>query len=540
MTADVRAFRRIADAYLEETNQLFPHEASALGLAEFNSEIGRNDAGTHLRHRKLLVSAIEEIEDLPDTAFHGDDWLDRRGLLALLRTALFFNQRERWRIDPQMHSDAAIDSVFNLAIRYSDRLPLILPAIESRLARLPYFLEAGAACVRRPVPLWTKLAGKACAGAEKFLVEFGAQLMPLSATPEKFAQLLAGAVGAFRAFAAETARKPAGPANGYAVGREGFEFLVRERTGLQYTARELNALGARLVAKTKLDIDREARRFGRRTSAQILDEAAERWTPRGGSVLEEYQAATGEISRRFQKAGLVTFPKGERCKVLPVPPFMRHQFPTAAYHSPAPFDRDQTGIFWVNDLSGGVRDAKKAAAEIRQHFGMEFTCAHEAYPGHHLQHVIQNKHRSKFRRLFHHAIYYEGWTLWCEKMAVDERVIDFPEARLIQLHDALWRAHRIGIDSSLHDGTLTFAGACKRLRDGAGFTAARAEGDVNWYTSSPTVPMSYLLGRLEVERLHERFVRDSGWTLRCFNDWMLSFGAIPWSWIVKSESRRLP
>ncbi len=234
----------------------------------------------------------------------------------------------------------------------------------------------------------------------------------------------------------------------------------------------------------------------------------------------------------------MTFPTGERCKVLLVPSFLRHLFPTAAYHQPGQFDRDQTGIFWVNDLSVEQRDPAKKAAEVRQHFGLEFTCAHEAYPGHHLQFCIQNQHPSKLRRLFHHAIFYEGWTLWCEKMAVDQKIIDLPEARLIQLRDALWRAHRIVIDCGLHDGSLTFSGACRRLVEGAGFTPGRARADVNWYTSAPTVPMSYLLGRLEVERLYGRLVNEEGWSLRRFNDWMLAHGALPWSWIWQAGLRR--
>jgi hypothetical protein len=49
--------------------------------------------------------------------------------------------------------------------------------------------------------------------------------------------------------------------------------------------------------------------------------------------------------------------------------------------------------------------------------------------------------------------------------------------------------------------------------------------------------MSYLLGRLEVERLHAHFVGSEGWSLRRFNDWVLSFGAIPWAWIWQSTLR---
>jgi len=113
--------------------------------------------------------------------------------------------------------------------------------------------------------------------------------------------------------------------------------------------------------------------------------------------------------------------------------------------------------------------------------------------------------------------------------------------RLQQLHDALWRACRIVIDCGLHSGGLSYNGAVRLLMERAGFTKARAEGDVNWYTSSPTVPMSYLLGRLELERLHVRLTargrgRD-GWTERGFNDYILSFGAIPWSWIWEAQLR---
>jgi uncharacterized protein (DUF885 family) len=44
--------------------------------------------------------------------------------------------------------------------------------------------------------------------------------------------------------------------------------------------------------------------------------------------------------------------------------------------------------------------------------------------------------------------------------------------------------------------------------------------------------MSYLIGRLEVEKLHERLCVRGGWPLKKFNDWMLSHGAIPYSWFA--------
>ena len=308
----------------------------------------------------------------------------------------------------------------------------------------------------------------------------------------------------------QIAEKKQGPAGGFAVGRAGMEMLVRERLGVSRSLAEIEATGWMLIERIEEEIRLEARKFGRKSAKAILEEAAEKWEPKGPSLLEEYERVTGMMREAFDKKGLLTLPPGEKLRVLPVPDFLKHQFPTAAYRQPGPYSRDQTGIFWVNDLGAGMRDPAKKRAETRQHFGMELTCAHEAYPGHHVQFVIQNRHPSKLRRLFAHAIFYEGWTLWCEKMCVEQGILRKPEAKLQQLHDALWRACRIVIDCGLHSGTLTYKGAVRLLMERAGFTRARAEGDVNWYTSAPTVPMSYLLGRLELERLHARLTGAEG------------------------------
>ncbi|MDQ3622731.1 MAG: DUF885 domain-containing protein [Verrucomicrobiota bacterium] len=537
MSPAVRQFRRLADHYLEEHWKLFPQEASEHGLHAFDDQLGENDADTWQRSIRLMGETLAAVEALPDSAFAADDWLDRRGFLALLRSELFFTDRfPRWRMNPQAHVDVALESILLLLIRNADRLERVRPAVERRLAQLPRFLAQGAACLRAPVPIWTRLARKTCAGAESFLNDVAVQLAPISREPETTRRLARDAIAAFAQFAETAARHDPSPANAYAIGRQQFEMLIRERTGLPYSLPEVQALGEDLVHRLRAELDGEARKFGRKKASQILEAAAERWAEEQtktarGSLLDQYRRLTVHVRERFERAEVVTFPKGEHCRVLLVPVFLRHHFPTAAYLSPGAFDRDQTGIFWVNDLSLEHTNPAQKAAEIRQHFGLEFTCAHEAYPGHHLQFAIQNRHPSKLRRLFHHAIFYEGWTLWCEKLSVEQRVIDFPEARLIQLHDALWRAHRIVIDCGLHEGSLSYAAACRRLREGVGFTAARARGDVNWYTSSPTVPMSYLLGRLEVERLHAHCVTQEGWSLRRFHDWLLSFGAIPWSWI---------
>lgn len=528
------ALRAIGEEWLAATCELFPEQASRWGFKKFEPLLGRNTPDVHREHEALLAATLRRVEELPENAFSGDDWLDRRGFLARLRTEILFSRDlQRWRTNPQQHVDTAVDGIFDLVVRASGNLPRALPCIESRLAKIPDFLAAGVECVKQPVPLWTSLAVQACAGSLEFFQGLEPELAAISPHPARTKSLLRSAATAFEDFAKAIERKRQGPAEAFALGRERFEFLIRERLGFDLSLREAKAVGERLVAQQDYLLQSAAAKLGRRSARELIEEAADGWTPQG-SLLDHYRRTTRDIKSRLGGANLVTLPKGESLKVLPVPPFLRHQFPTAAYNPPQPFSRSQIGIFWVNDLSLGQPDPQKKRAEISQHFGLELTSVHEAYPGHHLQFVRQFQHPSRLRRLFEHSIFYEGWTMWCEQMAVDHGLVHFPHAKLIQLHDALWRAHRIVIDCGLQEGTLTLGAAARRLEKGVGFTRARATGDVNWYTSSPTVPMSYLLGRIEVEKLHRRLVSGEGWTLQQFNDWVLSHGSLPWSWIRRS------
>src|SRR5947207_2892441 len=84
----VPCFHAAAQSYLEGWAELFPHEASDLGLHQFDTLLGGNQPKTHRLHVSLLAKTLHEVEALPEAAFRGDDWLDRRGLLALLRTRL--------------------------------------------------------------------------------------------------------------------------------------------------------------------------------------------------------------------------------------------------------------------------------------------------------------------------------------------------------------------------------------------------------------------------------------------------------------------
>jgi uncharacterized protein (DUF885 family) len=523
---------REAGEFFRKTWEIFPGDAAGLGLKEYRGQLGRNRPEDHQRHAMLMAKTLERIEALPEG--EGDDWTDRRAFLAYLRTALFHAETHpRWQLDPQTHSGAAANAVFHLLVRHADSLREVADDIVSLARQIPRYLDEGYDCLHRPVPLWTNLAARSSRHAATFMEETAKQIVPLAASKSAAQRAFARATEAFREYATRLDKIRTGPPNAFAVGRANFEFFLRERMGTDASARELWNQGLRLVERTTHELNAEARKFGRRPAHETLEKLRDEWKPAAGDLLTEYRNVTAQIKKQLGSAGIVSLPSGEKLKVIPVPDFLREQFPTAAYSSPGAFDPDQTGIFWVNDLSKHAKNEMARRAEVAQHFGLELTSAHEAYPGHHLQFIVQNRHPSHLRRMFSHAIFYEGWTLWCEKLCIEKKIYRAPHAKLIQLHDALWRAHRILVDIGLHTGGMSHAQASRHMMDHVGFTKARAAADVNWYTAAPTVPMSYLLGREKVTAL---FAAHRG-SLRQFNDWLLSHGAVPFSWFRSNRSR---
>ena len=536
MNDSIKRFRIISERHVEESFERFPTYGTSVGRHEFDSELERPNEKLYAAHEKAIRRTLTAVQELPEHDFGGDDWIDRRAFLADLRTELWAIERGSHRRNPESWASGAIDSIYRLVVKNADDLKPSARAIVSRLKQLPAYLDNAASLVKSPVPLWQELAIKSCEGApslfdaiEKPLVETGED------KPERISKLCKDAKAAFATFSRTIAKVKPGKAGDFSVGRERFEALIRERMGWDMTVEEAESMGLQLAERLQAEMTEEARRFSPKKSAkEILEKAADEWRPSKGDLLKEYTHQTFSVRDRVKEKDLVTFPPGETLLVKAVPDFLRHHFPTAAYSSPGCYDPDQTGIFWVNDLSLIRKTQKQKDAEIAQHFGLAATCAHEAYPGHHLQFCTANRHKSKLRRLFAHAVFYEGWTLWCEKMMVDEKLDTNPYAKLNQLHDALWRANRILIDCGLQTGKMSYEAAVKHLMKHVGFTKGRAEADVNWYTQSPTVPMSYLLGRNELLRLKARKVDQQGWSLKQFNDWVLSFGTVPWRWMELS------
>ncbi|MBR90350.1 MAG: DUF885 domain-containing protein [Verrucomicrobiales bacterium] len=521
-----RAFEGILDRYFESTLADQPRLANEWGLRAGEGKMGGVGKSFERQQDKRRRDTLATLDDLAVNELSAEQHLDR----LALRTQLLGECEDFARGKHLMEPDG-VDELFGILLhelqRGEDEPLRARRNIRGLLNEAPGFLARAAGMIDQPERVWRRIMAQTVGGASAM---FEALVVFMEAGD---ARAIASVKRAVEKYHDAVMAKPLAPRNSFALGAEYLQRRVRDDLGLDYTLGQVERLALGEAERVGGLLKAACAGHGKgRSAEEIIEAARAEWNPEG-ELLDVYRTETRAVAKGFRTAKAMTFPKGDELQVRLVPAFMRHLYPTAAYSSPGPFEKRQRGIFWVNDLSLTKNSPADKLAEVQQHFGISLTAAHEAYPGHHLQFVTANQHARKWRPLFAHAVFYEGWTLWCEQMMTDLRIDRSPWTQVIQLHDALWRVHRILVDLRLQTGRYSYEQGVRHMQEHLGFTKARAEADVNWYTSSPAVPMSYWLGRLENARLYRRLVEGRGWSLRRFNDWLLSFGTLPQSWLEK-------
>lgn len=163
-----------------------------------------------------------------------------------------------------------------------------------------------------------------------------------------------------------------------------------------------------------------------------------------------------------------------------------------------------------------------------EHFSRA-TVHHELIPGHHLQHYMLPRHRP-YRRIFSTPFWVEGWALYWEMLLWDLDFAQGPEDRVGML---FWRKHRcarIIFSLSYHLGTMSPEECVSYLVERVGHERSAATAEVRRSIMggySPLYQAAYLLGGLQLRKMHEEFVQSGEMTNRQFHDAILEQHAMP-------------
>jgi uncharacterized protein (DUF885 family) len=410
-----------------------------------------------------------------------------------------------------------------------------LKSVLGRLKQVPSLMKEGEENLRRAkdIPrLWTQIALETTVSGKGFFK----QMIPLFAekVPRLRKELLSAnqkALSAFEDYEEFLKKRLLPRSRGrFGIGKELYDFFLSVHHQLPYTADDLLSIGDRIIKETQAGMRTLAKRIDpKKTWTEIVTDLKKKH-PSKQNLLRFYGKEMERARDFVRKRDLVTVPKGESLSVIETPVFMRHTMPYGAYISPAPFEKKQDGVFCVTPINERL-PLNQQEEQLQGHnsYGAPVIALHEAYPGHHLQLVHSNRVKSKIRRQFGTSLFAEGWALYCEELMYEQGYYRKPETRLLQLKDQLWRACRVVIDAGLQTHRISFNQAVDMLVGVAKLERTNAIAEVKRYSYTPTQPMTYIMGKMEILKLRDDFkeLKGKAFNLKKFHDQLLSYGTIP-------------
>jgi len=473
---------------------------------------------------------LAEIEALDPAGLSAAATFEREIELHNLRRSIFdADVVRRWE-RRSAGIDGVGDALFPLFTRDFGTPAERFAAIAARLEAVPEYLAGHRSRAVVPqVRSWQELEITAARDLPSFLAEIveAADALGLGPTLGRRLQRAVDRAGVAVVEHAEwVASTLAGGTDAWALGRERYDELVALRAfdGLDADAileigHEQLALNHAARAAAAREIDPAA------SELEVVERIKSDHAPTFEAALDEYRAAMARARRHLAEHGLVSLPDDERVEVVATPSYLRRVMPFAAYFAPAPFDPSPVGTYVVTP---SVDDDPAA---MREHYraSISNTSIHEAYPGHHLQLAVAVRNPSLSRLFCDAPEFVEGWGMYSEQMMREEGFDDGPAFRLALATDAIWRACRIVLDIRMHRGELSIEEATAFLVEHTRFERPNALAEVRRYTSSPTYPLSYLLGKVLILGLRddERKRRGAAFSLRDFHDTLLRNGSLP-------------
>jgi uncharacterized protein (DUF885 family) len=424
--------------------------------------------------------------------------------------------------------DTVGDSLFLIFAQDFAPLAERLSSIAGRLEAAPAFLDqARSRAIVPQVRIWQRLEIESAADLPSFLDEIVAAGANLPAADRR--RLTNASTAARTALDDYTDWLKASLDSGtdeWALGRERYDQLVELRAFDGLDADAILAIGEEQLASNRAARAEAAREIDPEVDeATVVDRIKNDHPATFEEALDAYRDVMVRGRDYLVEKGIVTVPTDERIDVIPTPEYLRNVIPFAAYFSPPKFDPNPKGIYIVTPSVGKDPNA------MREHnfSSISNTSIHEAYPGHHLQLAVANRHPSLTRLLADAPEFVEGWGMYSEQMMREQGFDDAPNFRLALYTDAIWRACRIILDVRMHRGELSVEEATDFLVAQTSFEGANARAEVNRYTYTPTYQLSYLLGKVlllqlradEQERLGSRF------DLRAFHDTLFNNGSLP-------------
>ena len=530
MVGEQDAFRQQVDAFVRDRYALDPTAATIAGLHDHDAKLADLSAEGFAARDAFTDRWLHVFESHDASTWSAADRTDLALVLGELRGERALRPFARQARQPSLYSDAIIRGAYYALIREEGDAETRLGALAERLEQAPAALRHAVANLdaERVPPVYVVVAGESATAGATFVRAVLPSLAP-AGSKAKVALTGAGkrAGDALDQYASwlrdDLMRRAKGS---FAIGRDAFDALLRDKELLPYDAASLKQWGAELYAETAAKLVDAARALGDTEWRDSVDRLRKDH-PAEDDLVAAYRTEMERSRDAARVADLAAFPAGESLTVEQMPDFARPTLPYAAYVQPGQFERARRGRFWVTLPAAGEPEAvKEERLSGHPRKGIAVIACHEGYPGHHLQLATAADHPSIARKAIRSNVLIEGWGLYVEELMTELGFLDDPETRLLRLKDLLWRAARVSVDVGLSTGELGFEQAVSFMMEGPKLERPNAVGECRRYTLNPLQPSSYALGRAAILELRRR-AQARGYGMRQFHDALLGCASIP-------------
>ncbi|KQV56244.1 MULTISPECIES: DUF885 family protein [unclassified Caulobacter] len=308
-------------------------------------------------------------------------------------------------------------------------------------------------------------------------------------------------------------------------GGDYYAVSLKNYTTSTMTPDEIHQLGLDLVKSISVEADKLFKSIG-----MAKGSVGERMAELGKDVYDNTDAAKEQLIKDLNvKAAWIQKQLPAYFGVLPkasleirrVPKAIEAGAPGGYYNSPS-LDGKRPGIYWIN-----LRDTKEQAK-----FTLTTLTVHEGVPGHHLQLSISNEAKGlpMIRKVIGFSGYTEGWALYAEQLAVEMGIYKTdPRGHLGMLHDALFRAVRLVVDTGMHYKKWSREQAIKYMAETMGDEESGATTEIERYVVWPGQACSYMIGKITWLRARAKAQKALGkkFDIREFHDAGLLSGMTP-------------
>ncbi len=424
-------------------------------------------------------------------------------------------------------------------------LPQLAPSGEqaeedylARMAAIPGFLaglgdryRAGIAAGRTPVE---RAVGNAIAHVDRFLAiePNGLLVPPLTGDREArrarlFTDEVRPALVAYRDMLARDVAGRGRPDEQPGLcwldgGKESYARLARTHTTTGVSPEELHETGLEIGRA----LDEEYRRLGAAVFGEEDPDEVRRRLRTDPSLCwrngDEMVTTAAEAIARATAAAPGWFrrtPSAE-CVVRAVPESDGPSAAQAYYMAPSG-DGSRPGIYYTNTYR----------VEERFRFIAESVAFHEGVPGHHFQVGIAHELDgvAPLRKLVPLSAFDEGWALYTERLADEMGLYSDDLMRLGMVAEDSLRAARLVVDTGLHALGWTRQQGMDYLAEHCVLSDIEAQSEIDRYIEWPGQALSYMTGRLEIQRLRAFAEERLGgaFDIRDFHDVVLRQGQVP-------------